>query len=203
MKEFFLLFVSFNPFPLSLFLSSPNFSRALSSLDARFSTIFWRKRGDYSQSNVFNLVQPSSLTQKVFYPMTFVWMFGNLQGQLRKCTQFFWQNSKRLICDRYLTFLEYRNRWRRSFALWSAQNSSFLIFFFWILSKFKIAFWSSYLMEEPSLHVIRGVALARLGTMFVSFYQLLIFNWRTPARLVSKEWHLLAWKQRLLSSINF
>ena len=129
-KEFFLLFVSFNPFPLSLFLSSLHFSRALSSLDARFSTIFWRKRGDNSQSNVFNLVQPSSLTQKVFYPMTFVWMFGNLQGQLRKCTQFFWQNSKRLICDRYLTFLEYRNRWRHSFALWSAQNSSFLIIFF-------------------------------------------------------------------------
>ena len=39
------------PFPLSLFLSSPHFSRALSSLDARFSTISWRKRGDYSQSN--------------------------------------------------------------------------------------------------------------------------------------------------------
>ena len=42
---------SASPLPLSLFfLSSPHFSRALSSLEARFSTISWRKRGDYSQS---------------------------------------------------------------------------------------------------------------------------------------------------------
>ena len=41
-----------HPSPLSpfLFLSSSHFSCTLSSLDARFSSISWRKRGDYSQS---------------------------------------------------------------------------------------------------------------------------------------------------------